>query len=76
MSSDAYPVDPPGIGKVRPDEPIAADGNHLEYWNVAIQNALDNFGRAPGLYRAELHLSATIDVRNPGNVVEYIAKFI
>ncbi len=28
--------------------------------NIAIQGALDNFGRAPGLYRADLVLTATV----------------
>lgn len=74
MASD-YPSQPPGIGVYRPDECARPDGDHIAGWNMAIQKALENFGRAPGLYRADVVLSATIEVENPGYVVEYIAKF-
>jgi hypothetical protein len=74
MSSLEPPL-PPGTGAFRPDDSFNR-GDHLQGWNVAIQNALDNFGRAPGRYHANLVLSATVAVENPGNVVEYIATFI
>jgi hypothetical protein len=68
---------PPGTGAFRPAEDKRfVPGDHMSGWNVAIQNALDNFGRAPGRYHAGLDLSATVDVKNPGNVIEYIAKFV
>ena len=75
MASD-FPDQPPGIGVYRPVEPARSGGDHMANWNIAIQGALDNFGRAPGLYRADLVLTATVSVTNPGSVVEYIAKFI
>jgi len=75
MASD-FPDHPPGIGVFRPTEPVRFDGDHTSNWNMAIKDALDNFGRAPGLYRADLVLTATVSVTNPGSVVEYIAKFI
>jgi hypothetical protein len=81
MSSNAEL--PPGTGAFRPGEPperVAPGsfepGNHMSGWNIAIQNALDNIGRSPGQYSTKLTLSATVDVHNPGYVVEYIAKFI
>jgi hypothetical protein len=71
------PSFPPGTGAFRPSEDERFDpSDHLHGWNTAIQNALDNFGRAPGRYDATLTLSATVDVKNPGNIVEYFAKFI
>jgi hypothetical protein len=72
------PEPPPGTGIFRPgDNPPERfePGNHMSGWNIAIQNALDNFGRSPGQYSANLVLSAAVEVKNPGYVVEYIAKF-
>jgi hypothetical protein len=65
---------PPGTGRFRSDKDRLED--HMSGFNSAIQDALKNFGRAPGEYHANLVLSAHIVVENPGNVVEYIAKFI
>jgi hypothetical protein len=71
------PTLPPGTGAFRPNQDDRFEpGNHMSGWNIAIQNALDNFGRAPGRYDAKVVLTATVEVSNPGNVVEYIAKFI
>ncbi len=68
---------PPGTGAYRPLESKGVEpGDHMTGWNHAIQNALDNFGRAPGRYHAEVVLSATVDVKNPGSVIEYIARFV
>lgn len=68
---------PPGIGVFRPNEDEKLEpGDHMRGWSIAVQNALDNFGRAPGRYEARVVLSATVNVENPGSVVEYIAKFI
>jgi hypothetical protein len=70
------PDPPPGTGSFRPEEDERFDpSDHMRGWNLAIEKALDNFGRAPGRYSADLVLSAAVDVRNPGYVVEYIAKF-
>jgi hypothetical protein len=69
----------PGHGVFRPDDnpDVSFDPtDHMRGWSLATQNALDNFGRAPGKYHATLVLSATVQVQNPGNVIEYIAKFI
>lgn len=66
----------PGHGGFRPaDDPAFSAPDHLGGFNRAIQKALEDFGRAPGDYRADLRLSATIHVENPGSVVEYIATF-
>ena len=75
MSSREQPS-PPGIGSFRPGDDDKFDPtDHMDGWNRAVQNALDNFGRAPGQYYAQITLSATVEVQNPGNVVEYVAKF-
>jgi hypothetical protein len=72
----------PGMGSFIPDpedpdfnpeRPDAID--HMKGWNQAVAAALENFGRAPGDYHAELTLSAKIHATNPGSAVEYIAKF-
>jgi hypothetical protein len=71
------PLLPPGTGAYRPDrdtEP-GAPRDHMQGWNIAIQNALDNIGRAPGRYDMTVVLSATVLIENPGNVIEYLAKF-
>jgi len=69
----------PGHGIFRPDEnpdiPFER-GDHMRGWSIAVQSALDDFGRAPGKYRADIVLSATVQVENPGHVIEYIANFI
>ena len=76
MASQQPPF-PPGTGVFRPnDDPGFDRGDHITGWNKAVDNALANFGRAPGRYHADIVLSATIVVENPGSVVEYIAKFI
>ena len=75
MSSQERPYTP-GIGVFRPgDDPSFSGNDHFAGFNSAIQKALKDFGRAPGDYRADLKLSATIHVENPGSVVEYIATF-
>ena len=75
MSSQERPFTP-GTGVFRPgDDPNFDRQDHLGGFNRAIQQALDNFGRAPGRYHAALSLSGTVDVTNPGNMIEYIAKF-
>jgi hypothetical protein len=67
---------PPGTGVFRPDRDKRFDApDHMHNWNMAIQNALENFGRAPGRYAANVTLTATVDVKNPGSVIEYIASF-
>ncbi len=75
MSANAPLPQPPGTGKFRPDEPAGREVDHMANFNNAINDALKNFGRAPGEYNTTLTLSAHVVVQNPGNVVEYIAKF-
>jgi hypothetical protein len=69
-----FPRLPPGIGIVRFEEVDKFDGpDHMRGWNAAVQNALRDIGRAPGRYRVSVQLGATVEVENPGNVIEYIA---
>lgn len=74
MASDL----PPGTGVFKPAEAVVKfdPKDHMTGWNIAIANALQNFGRSPGNYNATVQLSATINVKNPGSVIEYIATFI
>jgi hypothetical protein len=71
------PLLPPGTGAYRPerDSTPGEPRDHMRAWNIAIQNALDNIGRAPGRYDVTLVLSGTVEIQNPGNVIEYVAKF-
>jgi hypothetical protein len=71
------PVLNPGTGTYRPPETDRdAPHDHMQGWNMAIQNALANIGRAPGYYDVKLVLSATVKIENPGKVIEYVAKLI
>lgn len=75
-SQDANRQFTPGTGVFRPaDDPSFREGDHMAGFNLAIQDALTNFGRANGKYHATLTLSGTVAVTNPGNMIEYIAKF-
>lgn len=67
---------PPGTGAYRtPPESLKDEQkDHMHGWNIAIQNALRDIGRAPGNYDVKVELSATVCVENPGYVIEYIAK--
>jgi hypothetical protein len=64
---------PPGVGIVRiaSDEPMTG-ADHFAGWGAALDQALQNIGRAPGRYRFEMSLGGTVEIRNPGHVVEYI----
>jgi len=68
---------PPGTGAFRPD-PAQRDEpkDHMAGWNIAVRNALENIGRAPGNYDVKVVLSAAICVENPGYVIEYIATLV
>jgi hypothetical protein len=64
---------PPGMGAFRPEdyekgEPV----DHMHYWNLALDNALQNIGGAPGKYRKTVQFGAVVDVTNPGGVIEYL----
>jgi hypothetical protein len=67
---------PPGTGAFRPaDEQHERfkPANHMSGWNIAVQRALDNIGRAKGSYSVEVTLNAVVEVTNPGHIVEYLA---
>ncbi|MBV8257308.1 MAG: hypothetical protein JO073_05760 [Actinobacteria bacterium] len=58
-----------GVHKPR----AGAEVDHHQGFNLAIEDALKNIGRARGRYHAHVHLSALVDVKNPGHIVEYHA---
>ncbi len=78
---------PPGEGSFRPDPDDPdfnpdrpQDTDHMKGWNNAVKDALHNFGRDPQdeentPYDTVLTLTAKVAVTNPGNIVEYGAKF-
>jgi hypothetical protein len=67
---------PPGIGAVKLEGERLGPEDHFRGFSAALDNALKNIGRAPGRYRVEVELSATVVVENPGIVIEYIATII
>lgn len=73
MSSHREPPAPPGIGIARVERigPVDAE-EHFRGWSLALERALENIGRAPGKYRVDVALSATVEIRNPGHIVEYM----
>jgi hypothetical protein len=67
----------PGVGKVtvHANRKLGPE-DHFAAFSVAFQKALDNIGRAPGNYHVKIELSASVHVKNPGSVIEYIATVI
>lgn len=64
---------PPGIGIARFEGERLGPEDHFRGFGAALEEALKNIGRAPGRYRVDVELSASVVVENPGIVVEYIA---
>ena len=49
--------------------------SHWDGWNAALDSALKNSNWPKGSYKgAEVQFFASIDVTNPGNIVEYSVK--
>lgn len=67
---------PPGIGSARLEGERLGPEDHFRGFGLALDDALKNIGRAPGRYRVEVELSASVVVENPGIVIEYIATLI
>ncbi|HET8528255.1 MAG TPA: hypothetical protein VFL60_05040 [Gaiellaceae bacterium] len=67
---------PPGIGSATLEGDRFEPKDHFLGFSQAFDEALKNIGRAPGRYRVQLELSATVQVENPGVVIEYIATII
>lgn len=64
---------PPGIGIVRVNRPEpGSQADHFAAFGAALEQALENVGRAPGRYRMSLTLSGTVQIENPGHIIEYI----
>lgn len=62
----------PVTGRHRPSAP---SHQHWDGWNAAIEAALANSGWASGSYAdAKVEFFATINVKNPGSIVEYAVK--
>lgn len=67
----------PVTGKFKPrkDRLLAKDEHHIG-WDRAFQEALDNIGWPRGTHQAQVEFTAVIDVKNPGNVIEYHVTLI
>jgi hypothetical protein len=67
---------PPGVGIVTVDPKIAplAGTDHFAAWGAAIDQALDNIQGSAGNFKKNIKLKATVQVTNPGVIVEYIAS--
>lgn len=67
---------PPGIGIVRfeSNERRATGAEHFAGFGAALDQALFNFGHAKGRYRVDVSFSATVEVHNPGVIIEYTAQ--
>jgi hypothetical protein len=62
----------PVTGHHRPDHP---GHTHWDGWNAAIEDALGKTGWDPGAYAmTRIEFFATVEVVNPGSIVEYIVK--
>jgi hypothetical protein len=49
--------------------------SHADGWNAALDAALNNTGWKPGTYKnVKVAFSATVEVVNPGSIVEYVVK--
>jgi hypothetical protein len=64
-----------GTYRVRRGKALEAH-EHMEGFSLALQNALDNIGWPRGTHHAAVQLSAEIEVRNPGTIIEYKATVI
>jgi hypothetical protein len=67
----------PVTGSFRPSvrKPLGPDEHHIG-WNRALQAALDDIGRPKGDYQVHVEFSAVVNVKNPGNVIEYCVTLI
>ncbi len=64
-------------GTYRPTKrnPLGPDEHHIG-WNRALQAALADIGRPRGDYQVHVEFSAVVNVRNPGNIIEYCVTLI
>lgn len=64
-----------GTYRVRRSKGLGAE-EHMVGFSLALQKALDEIGWPKGRHNATVQLSATIEVVNPGSVIEYHATLI
>jgi hypothetical protein len=64
-----------GSFKPRKGRELGPDEHHVG-WDKAFQKALDDIGWPRGRYQAQVEFSAIVDVKNPGNVIEYHVTLI
>lgn len=54
-------------------------GKHVDHhagFDHAFEDALRKIGRPRGDYKVHIELSAVVNVKNPGNVIEYVVTVI
>lgn len=65
----------PVTGVFRPRNPMTKQEHHVG-WDKALDNALEAIGRSRGDYQVHIEFSAVVNVRNPGNIIEYQVTII
>ena len=58
--------------RIRRGQTLEKD-DHMRGFSLAIQDALDNLGWPRGDHHAGVTLSAVVNVKNPGTIIEYHA---
>jgi hypothetical protein len=78
MASSEQASPAPARGSFIPDAAFTARGDHIDGWNKALTEALENFRRTPGQsYQVTVILSAMVEEeRNPGRITSYDATLI
>jgi hypothetical protein len=65
----------PVTGVFKPRNPMANQDHHVG-WDKALDNALEAIGRTRGDYQVSIEFGAVVNVRNPGNIIEYQVTII
>jgi hypothetical protein len=65
----------PVTGVFRPRNPMANQDHHVG-WDKALDAALEGIGRSRGDYQVHIEFSAVVNVKNPGNIIEYQVTII
>jgi hypothetical protein len=71
----ANPAPVTGVYKITKRNQLGPDEHHLG-WDRALAAALEKIGRQRGDYQVHVDFSAVVNVRNPGNIIEYHVTII
>ena len=65
----------PVTGVFTPRNPMANQDHHIG-WDKALDNALEAIGRPRGNYQVHIEFGAIVNVKNPGNIIQYQVTII